>query len=345
MRCVGCGYDGAVPADVQARLQVARTLLHQMDARQRQLSGLRQIALRQSGWFVLIFVAMFVVYAGMFAGCGGLCAWLGGEAFDDFGSVLWLGGLMFFPTVVFLVFGLAALGAVRRTRRKLQDACAATVPERPGEPASCHVCGAPLTAPTRGAVVRCTYCAADNVVDPEAMARAGRARSVDVAHLERAVRDRASTTSTVAVGGMMVLPLLCLIAPPLAMAAWIAIMAGVDRIEGPLDTSLRYVLVDTPDGRCVARFQADKSGAKRVQLGRRQVGKMNPPSLPSTPQHFDAAWLVGKKVKIVGDSDGKATVTGVYSPSLVPGTCQVKMKYDRGTETQVDILIGVCLAD
>lgn len=88
-----------------------------------------------------------------------------------------------------LVGAYLVLGAYGRrsatSRRALQALLAAGPPERPGGPASCRECGAPLTVSKDALAARCGYCHADNLV------------AVDAAWLRGAKVDRRAVKRTI----------------------------------------------------------------------------------------------------------------------------------------------------
>jgi DNA-directed RNA polymerase subunit RPC12/RpoP len=95
------------------------------------------------------------------------CAsWLHVNAWDWF-SPPELNLLVWGPGFAALL-ALFALGAFGRRKvselRGLHQALAARPPARPGGPAQCRLCGAPLSVPSDAFGVRCTYCRSDNLV-------------------------------------------------------------------------------------------------------------------------------------------------------------------------------------
>ena len=92
--------------------------------------------------------------------------WFHVNAWDWFGSqqvdlVRWSFGFS-------LMGAMFALGAFGRRRaidlQRLHQALAARPPKRPGGPALCRICGAPLNVPENARGVRCAYCRTDNLV-------------------------------------------------------------------------------------------------------------------------------------------------------------------------------------
>ena len=115
-------------------------------------------------------------------------------------KVSWLIAILPLPLSVF-VGGLGAVILVRRVVRKLEARCAAIPPSKPGESASCHVCGAPLAAVGEQAVVRCQYCQSDNLVSAKVLDRARIARDVVMQDYAKAIRQQSLRVPTVSVLG------------------------------------------------------------------------------------------------------------------------------------------------
>jgi LSD1 subclass zinc finger protein len=106
---------------------------------------------------------------------------------------LLLGGFLFL-CVVRPVLLVANARRVARVRQMLQAALAARPPERPGGPATCRSCGAPLDVPEGALGVRCVYCREHNLVAiPESwIARARKASKQLGVHLSEASVERAA---------------------------------------------------------------------------------------------------------------------------------------------------------
>ncbi|HMJ13209.1 MAG TPA: hypothetical protein VK524_17430 [Polyangiaceae bacterium] len=97
-------------------------------------------------------------------------------------------GVFLFLVVVRPVLLVANARRLARARQMLQAALAARPPERPGGPATCRNCGAPLDVPASALGVRCLYCREHNLVAiPENwIARARTASKLLVVHLSEA---------------------------------------------------------------------------------------------------------------------------------------------------------------
>lgn len=160
-------------------MHAAAHMLHQTEARKRQIQGLSR-ALVSSGRGVMGCTLALTIVLTLFFGLpclfllvlvlpGLLEGWLE--------KASWLIAILPVPLSIF-VGGVAASSLVRRAVRRVEAAAAAIPPANPGEPACCHVCGAPLSTHGTEAVVRCGFCHSDNVVTPRALALAKQRRDV-----------------------------------------------------------------------------------------------------------------------------------------------------------------------
>jgi hypothetical protein len=152
-------------------------VLREGDVRTRQLSDQQRSMLSASHTTVVFILVLLVVPC---ASGEGLLSMSAFKAGDPRGAIEPLGG----AACVLLAAGLV-LWLLRRNRLRLLLAFAADAPAVPGQPATCHVCGAPLEAGVH--VVRCGYCAADNIVDEHAIRRAAASRRVVFAEQAAAV--------------------------------------------------------------------------------------------------------------------------------------------------------------
>ncbi|MCZ7687634.1 MAG: hypothetical protein M5U28_56400 [Sandaracinaceae bacterium] len=161
-------------------------------------------------------------------------------------------------------YGLALVSVVllfrwsSRRKRRLEDACAAAPPAAAGQPARCRVCGGPLETPAPGAppIVRCGFCAADNLAAGPAYARASSARRAVLESYAEAVRAESRSLerdSSIAVGALLSVP----IALPFVWTIGFAILYPRFAPDPPPDESVEYVLLAVPSrGACVARVNA-----------------------------------------------------------------------------------------
>ncbi len=242
VRCDACGFRGAPEEEDRARLVAAAAELQRIDAAHRQLRGVGRRALESGTARVLIYLA--------FAGAL-LLPVVGVTAVLVSWSTPLMTVLVSVPALTMIAVFALGLTLLRRRLAHLEEACAAAPPRAPGEPARCHVCGAPLAS--GAAIVRCGFCAADNLVTPNAIARARAHHERRAAALGEAVTARAASVQQLSRGvglalGMSVVSgpiLMCLSAAPLI---WID-----ELVELEVDDAERFVWVPAEGGRCVGR--------------------------------------------------------------------------------------------
>ncbi len=101
-------------------------------------------------------------------------------------------GASFFwvPSVIYATVGSVLYATVGAARHELLVACSAVPPVRPGEPASCALCGAALVWCGVDPIVRCQHCGSDSVVHPRSMAVASALRGIDLDALTFRVHGR-----------------------------------------------------------------------------------------------------------------------------------------------------------
>ncbi|HEY2745066.1 MAG TPA: hypothetical protein VGL86_10605, partial [Polyangia bacterium] len=176
-RCPFCGAAMAMPAAYRAALDVAErevaadALTHQAFATLgRPPSALMRAMATLTGGVGRVLLTALLVFI--------LVVHLFNTAIDHAGAWLhvnardWLShaeqALVIFGSG-FVAFGaILALALFGRRRAvdlgRLQRALAAHPPARPGGPARCRDCGAPLSVPPNALGVRCAYCKCDNLV-------------------------------------------------------------------------------------------------------------------------------------------------------------------------------------
>ena len=199
-RCAFCRDEVEIPEAYRAAELVARREVEADDLTRRAFGtlgrppslGLRAIDYLTSGCLPAL-VTIFLCFAGTVRAANYLldqCTpWFHVNAWDWFAPAelnLLVWGTSF--AAVLTVFVLGAFG--RRhvsSLRALHQALAARPPARPGGPAECRQCGAPLAIPADALGVRCAYCRCDNLLAIPA-AWLSRKRSA-VAHVAREAKS------------------------------------------------------------------------------------------------------------------------------------------------------------
>lgn len=299
MRCAACGHAGPTPEPARSRLREAWVALEQLDVRRRQISGAQRLAFDAHYGRVLAVFWLLLFSCGAFEGLA-TAAGIANHGFDDWIDIA--GPLCGFGAC--LLSGLLVLALLRWGRRGFEATYAANPPAIEGGEATCHVCGAPLPAPTVATtgVVRCRFCQADNLVDRAVMLRVARTRKLVVEDHARAVLRGAHRFGNVATA--VGLSLLCIL-PPAALGAHFGVRKLVYAIdhattEEPRPLPLRYLLVGTPA--CV--HESDGRGQVR---GKISGGQWRPHPGAEGAATFDASRLIGRMVfvqdrRIIGPS-------------------------------------------
>jgi hypothetical protein len=289
MACPSCRYAGPPPPATRQGLIAAAQVLASIDVRRRQLGWAQQRvgAGARTGGGVGCF---FAVLLAPFVGCGGcLYAATRTGGLGDVGiAVFFLG-----PAAVMIVAGLVILRELEKTRRQTELACAAVPPAVPGAAHGCHVCGADLQAfdLSRQAVVRCRFCAADNVVRADVL---GRAASLAAAAADDVLTQaRAHAMALVKQRGRasVLLALLALLAPFASCVGLASASCWSPSVEPTND----YVLVRTEQGACIGEVQPLREHAPRqVIIGSNSpAGALPKFPLPEGAPTFRARALVG----------------------------------------------------
>lgn len=331
--CGHCGERFAFEGEIEARVVAARALIASLDVRRRQLTETERRALGRAGFAHGCFVLVLVVLALAF----GVPIAMLGSAFFDPGGPPPLGQVAWFflpPVLVFVVFVVPSIAydrSLRRRRRVLEDACAAVPPEGPGQPATCHLCGAPLLhSKTSEGIVRCASCAADNVVDPVVLARAARRETATLDDFEAEVKAHGTSTAGAALRGVTLLPVYGVLVLAATCFAWaFALVKAVD-VEGPIDDTVDLGLATTDVGRCfVDRAIARARGDAVVGFS------------PVDPRS-----LVGRELVLGADvrrpDADRILVEHVYSSPFIPSAIYVRVKTERGTVERIALASNVC---
>lgn len=334
--CAACGTTAPLPPNVAVELRAAQGVLFAIDVSKRQLDARQQRALASFGCLQGLALVILGLFTLGFVAFSGVVWWAfltaaDGPSTDIF---VWLVLPCMAPLALFLIPSLAYLGVLRRRRGKLEEACAATPPIRPGDPAGCHVCGGPLVAQGVAPITRCAYCGADNVVSKAALGRAASRRLRDTGTLAEQITRAASSASSASVAGVLLMPVLALLAPVFTVATWIALVVGAVHVEEPVDRTFQLVWVDSKKGRCVAIWDAARPAGKRAKNSGLEGIIQSPAAAP-----FDARALVGKRLRvpgILGNPDTIGVVRRAYSTPLFSDAAYVVLA-DADDERRVEV--------
>jgi hypothetical protein len=254
IRCPACHYQGAPPPECVPSLQRAAQIVIGSNQRHRQLGAAqrRTLLLGRGGSHRFLLFA-FLAATPMFA-CGACGVVLSATSEHFIFSDV---ALMFTPIASFLLPATALWLWLARTRRVLEEACVAVPPLVAGEPASCYVCGGPLSSSGVQPLARCPWCAADNLVDPKALGRAAHRQTAAVGSLESEVeRQGRIAASTAQTASALLIPA-AVVVPVVGLVVAFVTLAMIDL---PPHLDHEYVDVATPKGLCVAQVRRS-SGA------------------------------------------------------------------------------------
>ncbi len=337
--CDHCQYDGPPSPETAGHLHRARAVLLQQDARERTLDRLQRRTLLSAWWQKLKFAIVLLLLTVPFIFFAGTCSLMSGQV------AWWVVVLMgFLPLLVMLASGAFGAWIIARARRKLEDACAATPPRAPGEPAGCHVCGAPLNPEPGEVLCGCSFCHADNVVAPAVLERMRhRTRNV-FDHYEAELQTQAHSLGAHSARAVRVTLAAAVAAPVLSVGAMIVVALALTMQEDPVNTNVEYVAWRTKEAVCLGKLWRQAGGKFVIEFTFPPAGGAGK-SVAATSieglQVFRATQLVGKQVFTMG---GVGTIQRVYGDALLEGENRAAVVLpDRG---QHDLVIqGMCLAD
>ncbi len=346
LSCPFCGHHGPLPAEVAQSLATAEAELRAQDARTHQLSAEQRDLLARSAFrrqrYLLSAALVLVPFLLAFAVAlrGTLEDVRYGAAGP--GSVV---GLLVCLLPAFLSVAGIALGErrVRAALDELRGLVAALPPLGPGQPHRCHVCGGPVAVAGGVAVVRCSFCQADNLVGSEA--RAATAASRRIAQNDHAwlVRDGATHVAKLATQARRALRG--------ATIGSVIVGWGLGGIascflsellfggEGPLREA-PYVWWEDDRGQCLAEVETDGAGAFRLDLRRGDVALTGANAAGLAP--FDLRTLVGQRVvqRRPRFPDRVGTVTRVHGTRGRRN--RAVLRSDDGDETTISDLGDLC---
>jgi hypothetical protein len=306
-----------VPAEVGERLAAADRALLATDVRTRQFSADARRALARAMDLKARAIASFGLGAlptGFFAFLG---VAVGLESEASLPSKIT--AMLFFsaPFLLFVGIGFIAWTMLDTARNRLFAASAAIPPPRPGEPATCALCGAPIAPSAHEIVARCAHCGTDNVVHPLAFARAIRQRAVDVGAMHGSLVARSALVDAAARRVRRTLALAIVVTPVLGWASAFMLLVvgiGVDSvIEPPANPAARYVTIDTPKGRCIAKLKT-KKGQVIADFGPGS-GLPRDSAVGADVPRFSPEAIVGKRVRLRRGPAG--VVRKVYARRII----------------------------
>ncbi len=349
MSCAACGYQGPPPAESAHSLRTAAQIVFQSDVRSRQFSAALRSKLasadrrRQRYLLVFILVALPITLFSMVMA-------LGIAVDDDTEGNLFMGSLIALAWIATVGSGALGLALVLRRQRQLVEACAARPPQAPGEPAACHICGAPLAGGVEG-VVRCTFCGADNLVDPRVLARLRHRQSVAQYAIEQEVGAELRSFEHVTTQTSAALAATALAIPIGTTVLLLILLFALNARREPVDAKIRYVAVSTPVGRCIGKLVSKRGKGAVVSFGAWRPDKLpkeQPFDAAAGQEPFSAETLIGRtletpsgkvgRVEVVfsspltGNSAGLRRADGVMTDTSIAGLC-FKDEPDKGAST------------
>ncbi|MEM9190949.1 MAG: hypothetical protein AAGF12_17320 [Myxococcota bacterium] len=340
LRCDYCGHVGPMPEATRSELLQAAQALASIAREKLQISRAHQRVVR-SLWTA---TARYVAYSVLF-GAPLLICLVSGMALVSSGRQMQLAALACGGPFFVYFFGfLIGLLVVRRRVRRVAAAAAAFPPVKPGAPYRCHVCGGDLRLADPQAVVRCTYCSADNLASDEAIRVAGE-RRIDV-DTDFVTAVRAEVRGVQSASDRLGLRMFgaAAVAPVAGVFASGCIFCGLMQLDAePGDESL-YAVVETPAGPCIAEYIY---GGTELHFGETPI-----PGVEKKMASSDAAVvatlrgpeLVGRSVVVPSRSAPRTAMVVRIVGKYFAGNMAV-IQYDGQTSQTRVGLRGLCMAD
>ncbi|WP_437334927.1 hypothetical protein [Sorangium sp. So ce394] len=339
MECAACHYRGPPPAEAAQGLRAAAHVVFQTDARRRQLSdALRRMlvaASRRHARLLVVFSLASVPITALAA-----IILLGVWVSPDTEGNLVTGGMVVAAWLGTVGTGAAVLALMRRRQRRIEEACAARPPAAPGEPAACHVCGAPLGGGD-GAIARCGFCAADNLIAPAVLERVRARQVVILRSFEQAVSAELASFGRATSGAAAAVVATAVVVPIAAFVLAIAAVLVGESRRRPIDATVRYAAVSTPVGQCIGKIVPKADGGTVVRFGgfRRVELPEEQAIAPGAPvEAVSPGALVGR---FVTAKQGAGVVEGVFLSPLTGNSAEVKR--EDGTSFTSSVA-GLCLS-
>jgi DNA-directed RNA polymerase subunit RPC12/RpoP len=338
MQCAACGHRGSPPPDVVHSLREAAAIIGRSSVEARQLTDSVKRALasgnsyrRRFTWIfggcstpVVLFMLLMVIGA------------IATKAKDGNGFVLAACFAMIVETVL---LGIAGRALLARRQRMMEEACAAHPPSAPGEPTTCHVCGAPLLGHAE-AFVRCQFCGADNLVAPAVLARVRGALSPWYGSQSAAVERALANMRDVNRGATVLMMLGALAVPPVMLLQVGILLLVVNSSDPDADPSVQYTVVKTSAGDCIGRIASRAGSTTTVNFGAWKPDKLPMEMQVPTSQikAFTVTKLNGKRVRTYEGKSGK--VIGVLGSPLEGNAVKIPSKTWAPT---IAAVTGLCL--
>ncbi len=295
LHCRYCQYAGSPAQEVVAELHHARAALWQIDTGRRQLtSQQRRMVERAQGQSLGLMAVLALVSLPLLL-CGACSTWI--TLADDFHTSslpFFVAGL--FPPALVLGLGLLLFRVHRGGVQRLARSCAAVPPSAPGQPALCHVCGAPLTSEASRGVVRCGFCQADNVVASHIMKQAAQQQTLVMGSMHQQITTEANALSQHGVGTLLLTLVIALASPVLAMLLMCGAAMVLKSIPAEVDEDEEYAELSISGTRCFASLER-RGGGYEANLAPRFPHHPNPIQLaPGELKVVKVKELVGRQV-------------------------------------------------
>lgn len=327
IRCGACGFDGAPPAEDARRLASAQAIVHEANVRERQLGPLQSRLLTSNLVANLLYLGG-VALALVPYGC---CLFVLMQVYASRGNYVAM-SVGVIPIVFLLVFAASGFFFLRSRLRRIRAALMGLPGLEPGQPASCRLCGGDIQTGEVRAVVRCSYCDADNLVDPSWLRSQERARDATLDTFEADVGEQARIAKQAFRSAWRGVALAALIATPVTVCLWFVGYTAATQIEGePIE--LRYAIVDFGDARCVAAVRGWDDENDEVSGTDSDDGDATFYVTPGSVETFGPERLVGMRL-IPYRTDLEGEVTRLFGIPL-EGTNKVLLRNEDGTETSI----------
>lgn len=295
LSCVACAYRGQPPRESVGPLHEAAAAVFRSPIAARQLSDSVRRALGSSGFYGRRFTLLAAATTSPFV-LAELLFYVGDRSANGDSNIV-LNAFMLGTLGGVVLLCAVGRALIRKRQRAMEDACAARPPDVEGEPASCHVCGAPITEHAE-AFVRCAFCGADNLVSPRVLQRVRGVLSPWYGSQVQAVELALARMRSASEGMMVRIIAGAFLVPTLLFFGTIIGMLIAARLQIRPDLGRRYAAVDTTAGRCIGHVVMERDQQARVYFG-----LWHPPGFPpsqlvprSSVEPFAPSALIGKTV-------------------------------------------------